>query len=88
MPSDLQDFALYNTNQSPSSISADRPPPHKLGPGVANSKGSHSIHDLVQPLERSRQLDFNPAWGLSHFLARVVDTPALDKADPNVDQTK
>ena len=43
----------------------------------------HSGQDFVHPLQRTMEVDLNPAGRAGHHLSPVVDAPALDKAHPN-----
>lgn len=42
----------------------------------------HRVQNLVQQLQRSVQMDLDPAGGLLDALAGVVGSPALDKTHP------
>lgn len=42
--------------------------------------GAHLRKHLVQPLQGSMQVHFNPAGGAGHILTVVFSTPTLDKA--------
>ena len=47
---------------------------------------SESIYDLIQVLKRAIQLYLAPARRLEYGLARIIRTPALNKAEPESTQ--
>lgn len=49
------------------------------GDGVVG--GAHLGEHLVQPLQRTVQVDLNPAGGAGHILAVVLCTPALGEQE-------
>ena len=48
---------------------------------VDRVRSAHLRQDLIQPLERTVQVNFDPAGGGSHHLPSVFYPPALDKTD-------
>lgn len=42
-------------------------------------RGSHLSQYLVQPLQRSMEMDLNPTWSTSYILTVILSTPSFHK---------